>query len=116
MAKIERAVPETMNGARLDKAIVALVEGASRARVKKAIEAGTVRVNGRPMAKGGVVQTGDVIEVDPLAVASHDGPCIPEPEAEIRVVFENDRVLVLDKPAGQPTAPLRPDELHTLAN
>ena len=36
----ETLVPENLHGARLDKALVTLVEGASRARVKKAIESG----------------------------------------------------------------------------
>ena len=35
MVKLEVMVTSALNGARLDKAIVALVEGASRARVKR---------------------------------------------------------------------------------
>ena len=64
MTKLEVMVTNALNGARLDKAIVALVEGASRARVKRAIEEGNVRVNGVLVAKGGVVSEGDRIEID----------------------------------------------------
>jgi 23S rRNA pseudouridine1911/1915/1917 synthase len=116
MEKLERTVPETMNGERLDKAVVALVEGASRARVKKAIESGALKVNGRAMPKGGVVRAGDRIEVDASAVASGDTPCVPEPGAPLAVKHESAKVLVVDKPAGQPTAPIRADETGTLAN
>jgi len=116
MAKVEQTVPETLDGARLDKAIVTLVEGASRARVKRAIEDGADRVNGRILAKGGVVATGDVISLDDEAVKSGESPCIPEPDAALVVRFESASVLVVDKPAGQPTAPLRADETGTLAN
>src|SRR5271157_4284748 len=38
------------------------------------------------------------------------------PGAPLRIVFENAEVAVADKPAGQPTAPLRPGETGTLVN
>lgn len=116
MSKIERTVPETLDGARLDKAIVTLFDGASRARVKRAIDERAVRVNGRVVPKGGLVATGDVIEADEDLVRSGDAPCIADPSATLVVAFESPSVLVVDKPAGQPTAPLKADEKGTLAN
>lgn len=117
MAKVEHTVSQDLDGARLDKAIVTLIGGASRARVKKAIETGEVRVNGRVVpTKGGVVKAGDVVALDDDVVRSGDAPCVPEPNAPLRVLFESAKVLVVDKPAGQPTAPLRPGETGTLAN
>jgi 23S rRNA pseudouridine1911/1915/1917 synthase len=117
MAKVEHKVPDDLDGARLDKALVTLIEGASRARVKKAIETGEVRVNGRIVpTKGGTVKAGDVISVEDASVRSGDAPCVPEPEAPLKVLHASAKVMVVDKPAGQPTAPLRPDETGTLAN
>lgn len=116
MAKLEITVTEELGGARLDKAIVALVEGASRARVKRAIEDREVRVNGRVLAKGGVVNPGDVISLDDASVRSAEGGAAPEPDAPLTVRHEAPGVLVVDKPAGQPTVPQRPDETGTLAN
>jgi 23S rRNA pseudouridine1911/1915/1917 synthase len=117
MAKVEHTVPQDLDGERLDKVLVSLVEGASRARVKKAIENGEVRVNGRVVpTKGNVVKANDVITLEDVSVRSGDSPCVPEPEAPLTVAFSSDRVLVVDKPAGQPTAPIRPDETGTLAN
>lgn len=115
MAKLEVTVTDELNGARLDKAIVALVEGASRARVKRAIEDGSVSVNGRIIAKGGVVKDGDRILVDE-ELGSVSAPCIPEPNAPLEVRHQSPKLLVVDKPAGQPTAPIRSDETGTLAN
>lgn len=109
-------VSEDLGGARLDKAIVALAPGASRARVKKAIEAGTVRVNGRILAKGGVVAAGDRIELDLTELQSSDEPCVAEPGAKLTILFESPGVVVVDKPAGQPTTPIRGGETGTLAN
>ena len=51
----ELAVPESLHGARLDKAVAELLPELSRARVRRAIELGVVRVNGRRLPKGGVV-------------------------------------------------------------
>lgn len=116
MAKIEVTVPEELAGARLDKAVVALVEGVTRARVKKAIDAREIRVNGRVLPKGGVVRAGDVISADEAQVKSAEGPCVSEPDAPLSVRFESEGVLVVDKPAGQATAPLRSDEAGTLAS
>ncbi len=115
MAKLEVTVTDELNGARLDKAIVALVDGASRARVKRAIEEGTVSVNGRIVAKGEVVKEGDRILVDP-ELGSVAAPCIAEPDAPLNVRHESPKLLIVDKPAGQPTAPIRSDETGTLAN
>ena len=115
MAKLEVTVTDELNGARLDKAIVALVEGSSRARVKRAIEEGTVSVNGRIIAKGGVVKEGDRILVD-QELGSVAAPCIAEPDAPLNVRYESPKLLIVDKPAGQPTAPIRSDETGTLAN
>jgi 23S rRNA pseudouridine1911/1915/1917 synthase len=109
-------VTEGLDGARLDKATIELASGAlSRAKVKRAIEAGEVRVNGRRRPKGAVVAKGDVISLEGGAEAS-DEAAVPEPGAPLVVRFESAAVVIVDKPSGQPTAPLRPGETGTLAN
>jgi 23S rRNA pseudouridine1911/1915/1917 synthase len=110
----EVVVPESLAGTRLDKAVAALVPELSRARIKRAVELGAVRVNGRRMAKGGNVVQGDVVRIDVALVA--DAAPVPVPDAPLRIALENDQVVVVDKPAGQPTAPLRPGETGTLVN
>jgi 23S rRNA pseudouridine1911/1915/1917 synthase len=110
----ELVVPESLDGVRLDKAITELLPELSRARVKRAIELGAVRVNGRRQPKGGIVATKDVILIDIAQVA--DAPAVATPGAPLRVVLETAQIIVVDKPAGQPTAPLRPGETGTLVN
>jgi 23S rRNA pseudouridine1911/1915/1917 synthase len=116
MSKLSLTVPPSLEGARLDKAIVALAPNTSRARVKRAIDGGQVRVNGRSLPKGGVLHEGDVIEVDEAAIGTAEVRCVPEPAAPLDIRHESSKVLVVHKPAGQATAPLRPDEVGTLAN
>jgi 23S rRNA pseudouridine1911/1915/1917 synthase len=110
----ELVVPESLDGARLDKAIAELLPELSRARAKRAIDMGAVRVNGRRLPKGGTVSSKDVLRVDVTQVA--DAPAVGAPGAPLKVVLETAQVLVVDKPAGQPTAPLRPGETGTLIN
>ena len=112
----DRTVPTALDGARLDKAVVELVEGASRAKVKMAIAALKVRVNGRVLAKGALVREGDTITFEKDDVMSGESPCVPEPEAALTVLYETDKLVVMEKPAGQPTTPLRAGEKGTLAN
>jgi 23S rRNA pseudouridine1911/1915/1917 synthase len=110
----EFVVTEGLHGTRLDKALAQLLPELSRARVKRAIELGAVRVNGRRLPKGGTVAAGDAVRIDVSQVA--DLPAVATPDAPLRVVLETDQVVIVDKPAGQPTAPLRPGERGTLVN
>jgi 23S rRNA pseudouridine1911/1915/1917 synthase len=112
----EHVVPDALDGARLDKAAVALESGASRAKVKRAIEAGAVRVNGRRAPKGALVAKGDRITIDLGGLESADAPAVPTPDAPLVVRHASAAVLVVDKPAGEPSAPLRAGETGTLAN
>lgn len=110
----EFVVPAELEGARLDKAIVQLVPELSRARARRAIELGVVRVNGRRLPKGGTLASGDKLAIDVAQVA--DAPAVPVPDAPLHVLFETASVVVVDKPAGQPTVPIRPGETGTLVN
>ncbi len=110
----EVTVPDSLDGARLDKAVAELIPELSRARAKRAIEMGAVRVNGRRLPKGGTVSRNDVLRVDVAQIA--DAPAVGTPGAPLKVVLETAQLLVVDKPAGQPTAPLKPGETGTLVN
>ena len=112
----EYTVPEALDGERLDRAAAQLASGLSRARLKRAIDAGAVRVNGRRRPKGALVAKGDVISIDTHQVSDADSPAVATPDAPLVVAFEGEGVLVVDKPAGQPTAPLRAGEEGALAN
>jgi 23S rRNA pseudouridine1911/1915/1917 synthase len=116
MADTSFVVPAPLNGERLDKVLAELVPGLSRARARRAVEEGAVRVDGRRVPKGGVVEGGARIDVAPHVLVLGDVPPLAEPEAHLNVVLETASFVVVDKPAGQPSAPLRADERGTLAN
>lgn len=105
-------------GTRLDKLLCAKLPGIGRTAVKRLFVEGRVRVgdegkSARRAAKGDVGSAGQFVEVD---VDATDTAAVADPDAPLEVVLETPQVLVLDKPAGQPTAPLAPGERGALAN
>jgi 23S rRNA pseudouridine1911/1915/1917 synthase len=84
-------------GERLD-ALLAGVAG-SRSRAQRLIEAGQVLVDGAPARKGHKVRAGEVLDVD--EVDAHAPIDLGEgPPAPHEVVWEDEHLLVVDKPAG----------------
>jgi 23S rRNA pseudouridine1911/1915/1917 synthase len=112
-------ITEADAGARLDKLLVQKVPGLGRAGAKRLFAEGRVRViageKGRKASKGDVASPGEALELD-LVESAQGSAAVPDPEAPLHVLLETAEVVVLDKPAGQPTAPLDPGERGTLAN
>lgn len=114
-------ITEAQAGRRLDKLLLEAMPTLGRAGAKRLFEDGKVRLfegggeRGRRVHKGDVARAGDVIAVE-IDEGAQDGAAVPEPEAALAVVLETADVIVVEKPAGQPTAPLRPGERGTLAN
>ncbi len=102
-------------GVRLDAALLLKFPSSTRAFVREAIETGDVLVNGRAAAKGLKLRGGETIEVRALAEAA-DNLVQPNPAIRPHVVFEDDALLAVDKPAGIPVQPLARTELTTLMN
>jgi 23S rRNA pseudouridine1911/1915/1917 synthase len=114
-------ITEAEAGARLDKLIVQKVPGLGRAGAKRLFAEGRVRVlaggegYGHRAAKGDVAVAGDGIELDLMASEAGSG-AVPDPEAPLHLVLETAQLVVVDKPAGQATAPLDPGERGSVAN
>ena len=97
---------------RLDRWLHLRLPEFSMARVRELIESGRVRVNGFTAKKGTRVKPEDIVTVRDL-----EPGLLPRPdEIEIDVVYADDRVMVVDKPAGMATQPLSPEERGTLVN
>lgn len=105
-------IPDGFDGERVDRTIAVLC-GVSRRIAKASIEAGGVSREGSRLSPADRVMIGDVIEVD---LVVDDVPVVPDDEVEFVVAFEDDDVVVVDKPAGVVVHPGagRPD--GTLAN
>lgn len=108
-------IDETGEGERLDRFLVARVPHMSRAKAKKLIAAGTVRINGKRCAKGALLERGDVVTLEVLPQPT-EFRAIAKDDARVVVVHEDDACVVVSKPAGMPSHPLEADETGTLAN
>ncbi|HLM93968.1 MAG TPA: RluA family pseudouridine synthase [Gaiellaceae bacterium] len=97
MAELELEVPPEAAGERLDRFLSGLEEVGSRAAAERLLSQGRVEVNGSPESKSHRVSPGDVVAVS----IPESRPSILEPEQlDLRVAYEDEHLLVVDKPAG----------------
>ena len=90
-------VPEGLDGERLDAALARLF-GLSRARAAELIGDGSVLVGGRPAVKSDRVPAGEWLDVTlppPPTLQLR-----PEPVPGMAIVYEDDDIIVVDKPVG----------------
>jgi 23S rRNA pseudouridine1911/1915/1917 synthase len=101
-------------GNRLDRVLAAHVAELSRTRLKALVEAGAVAVGGRTIRDPSYrVNSGVAIVLD----VPPPEPAKPEPEAiPLKVVYEDDDVIVIDKPAGMVVHPAGGHQTGTLVN
>lgn len=102
-ARIVR-VPEDRDGQRLDNFLLGQLKGAPRSLVYKLVRSGQVRVNGGRAKAERKLAAGDEVRLPPLRLAEAVERGAPPKgllEAlERAVVFEDARLLALDKPSG----------------
>jgi 23S rRNA pseudouridine1911/1915/1917 synthase len=108
---MELTASEADAGARLDAFLAAAL--GSRARAQRLIEAGAVLVDGAVVPKRHRVAAGELVVVDEEA----DRPPAGDPSecAEFAVAFEDEHLIVVDKPAGVVVHPARGHWHGTLA-
>lgn len=117
----EQAVPLAFEvqadeeGLRLDVVLVRRVPAMSRKKARDMVEGGEVRLNDRPTRKGGRVVKGDRVTLS-RAPSKSEFAARPDASMELHVVHEDEHVVIVDKPAGVPSHPLREDELGTVAS
>ena len=98
---------------RLDKTLAALLTDMSRSAIQRLIEQGRVTVNGQARDAGYPVRPGDVMVVDIPAAAPV--AVLPEPIA-LSILYEDEDVIAVDKPAGMVVHPGAGASTGTLAN
>lgn len=106
------SVGEPEAGSRLDRFLASRLS-ISRKAATEAIEGGQVSVSGRKARKSHLVSAGD--EVLAVLPPAGEGP-VPQPELPLIVSYEDADLVVVEKPGGWPTHPLRRGETNTLAN
>ena len=113
MASAPRRFAAPAGGGRLDRFVAEHCPDLSRARGAALIRQGCVRVNGAPARPSHPLRAGDLVEVLVPPPAPTD--IAPQPMA-LAVVYEDDGLLVIDKPAGLTVHPGPGHPDRTLVN
>lgn len=101
------------SGQRLDKYLAEEIADLSRSRIKELVQAGEVLVNSKKSKVSYKVQKGDLIQVtilplEPLALEAENIP--------LDIVYEDEDVIVVNKPQGMVVHPAAGHPSHTLVN
>jgi 23S rRNA pseudouridine1911/1915/1917 synthase len=96
MATLRFKVAETDAGSRLDAALAARTEIGSRSVAERLLREGGVTVDGERRAKSHRLEAGAVVEAE---LPAPDPGLVAEP-ATVPVVYEDEQLVVVDKPAG----------------
>ena len=89
-------------GQRIDNFLVRVCKGVPKSHIYRILRSGEVRVNKGRVDAQYRLETGDVVRVPPIRVAQTgtDQIAAPIPPAQFDVLFEDDALLVINKPAG----------------
>jgi len=108
-------VPSTLHGQRLDKALTILVPELSRSYLQQLLEQGWVQLNGDSHSKPAQkVRAGDVLAIT-IRPTQQSRAFTPE-TLPLDVVYEDEHLLVLDKPVGLVVHPAPGNWQGTLMN
>lgn len=110
---IELSVPNEKAGWRLDRYLALVLPQFSRSRLQALIRAGKVQLQGQTPRTRETVHAGDIVRltVPPVQEIATEAEEIP-----LEILFEDDDLLVLNKPAGLVVHPGAGNPTHTLVN
>jgi len=109
------AVPVSMHGERLDRALFQLAPEFSRSYLQQLVEAGWAKVNGSVVTKQShKVKVGDALQLE-LQPTPQSQAFKPE-TMDLNVVYQDDHIMVINKPAGLVVHPAPGNWCGTLLN
>jgi 23S rRNA pseudouridine1911/1915/1917 synthase len=103
-------------GQRVDHLVAAAIPGLSVAAARRLVAEGTVRIDGRRARKGERLVAGQTLEIEDAALETTAATVASDLTVAVEVVYADDALVAIAKPAGVPSHPLRPGQLGTAAN
>lgn len=94
------SVGEESAGQRIDNYLMRLLKGVPKSHVYRILRSGEVRLNGKRIGPDARVSTGDTVRVPPVRTAEVTSKGSASLAQRVRVAYEDDDLLVVDKPAG----------------
>lgn len=110
---LQKEIPADLSGQRLDLALARMFPEFSRSRLKSWLLQGFITIDGAGMRPRDAVTGGEHVVVTPQAEVSVSSK--PEP-IELQIAFEDDDLLIVDKPAGLVVHPGAGNTRGTLMN
>ena len=110
-----RRVSTDAVGTRLDRFLAGLPEVGSRAEAERLLVQGAVLVDGTPRPKSHRLLGGEEVEFEPRDAGRAGEVLVHEP-LELRIAYEDEHLLVVDKPAGLVVHPAPGHARGTLVN
>ena len=92
-------VGEEAAGQRVDNFLLRILKGVPKSHVYRILRSGEVRVNRGRVGPDARLAIGDVVRVPPIRLPDPSTPP-PVPRARVPILFEDDWVIVVDKPPG----------------
>lgn len=109
--KIDTLIPIAMAGKRLDQVLVSVLPQHSRTRLQSWVRDDYIKVDNKPMSPSARIKGGEQLKIcvtlkKQLDIVAEDIP--------LQIVFEDDELLVINKPAGLVVHPGAGNQRHTL--
>lgn len=104
-------IVDTNDGIRIDKYLISNTDY-SRSKIQKMIDSGNIKVNDKVVKASYNVKDGDIINID---IAPEDNDIVPE-DIPLDIVYEDEYLLVVNKPSGMVVHPAVGNYHGTLVN
>ena len=111
--KYKFVINEETSNQRLDKAVSMLLPSFSRTHIAKLIDEGEILVNGKKEKASLKLKEGDVIDVN---VPESKELNIEKEDIPLDIVYEDEDILIINKPQGMVVHPSNGHNEHTLVN
>jgi len=111
--QIELTIPAEMAGLRLDQALAELCSEYSRNRLKSWLKSGNILINNAVLRPRDKVNGGEQVIINPIADTSLEVKAEP---IDLKIVYEDESMLVVNKPAGLVVHPAAGNWHGTLQN
>ncbi len=113
LISLKAAIPETLHGQRLDQALAGLFPDYSRSRLQKWLKDGQISLNGQHVRAREKVYGGEEVVIQAQLEEEGDWQAEAIP---LNIVFEDEHILVINKPAGLVVHPAAGNSSGTMLN
>ncbi len=111
--EIEVSIPDQYRGYRLDKALALMLPDYSRTTIQSWLDSGRVQLDKSTPSRRKIISGGEQLRVDVPQPESHDWLAEDIP---LKIIFEDEQILVIDKPPGMVVHPGAGNQRGTLLN